>query len=509
MRNREVMRRSGALRLLSLVPAVLVSAVGSVPARAGEIPLAGRTVTLRAGAATPLLGNLTASAVDAALAAPLPDPTPRSSLIVSVARPGGSCRVELLLDPALWRPAGAKPADRGWRYRDRSGAPGSVRSVLLRPGRLVVRTGPLPFSCTPAAPDATAVSVELRAGGTRLCALFDAELRLRGGRLLRGRSSGRAACPDADITLANLNVLHGLFCPDGDNCRRPDRMELLARHVEARGCPDLLTFQEVVDLPGHSSVAEIEDAIEARCPGAYRAVLLPHAGVDEQLVLSRHPVVESELLPLFGVIPIRSVTFVRVDHPAGPVDVFTTHLASGSDAGSSPCGASCPAACVAAGAATVRDCQTVQLADFVAARHDVPGPALVTGDFNAPPGSFPYQHMLARGFVDTTRAAGNPECDPVTGLGCTSGRADEDLSDLESPARGVDIRIDYIFLLPPGPGSVCSAALDPPGDSDGDGIATRLFADEPNPFAPACGPAPLPPCWPSDHVGTEVDLACH
>lgn len=493
---------------ISVLIALCLPALAALAGHAAELPLAGRMATVRADATAPSLAKVTASAVDPALAAPLPDPTAGSALIVSVARPGQSCRVELGLDPSLWRPAGADPASRGWRYRDRSGAPGSVRSILLRPGRVVVRGGLLPFSCSPAAPDATAVSVELRAGGTRLCARFDAELRLRGGRLLRARSAGPAACPDADVTLANLNVLHGLFCPDGANCRRADRVDLLARHVEARGCPDLLTFQEVVDLPGNSSVAEIENAIEAHCPGTYEAVLLRHAGVDEQLVLSRHPVIASELLPLFGLIPIRSVTFVRVDHPAGPVDVFTTHLASGSDAGSSPCGASCPASCVAAGAVTVRDCQTVQLTDFVAARHDVPGPALVTGDFNAPPGSFPYQHMLARGFVDTTLAAGGPECDPATGLGCTSGREDEDLTDLESPARNVDVRIDYTFLLPPGPGSLCTATLDSPADSDGDGIGTRLFADEPNPFAPACGAAPLPICWPSDHVGTELDLAC-
>ena len=37
---------------------------------------------------------------------------------------------------------------------------------------------------------------------------------------------------------------------------------------------------------------------------------------------------------------------------------------------------------------------------------------------------------------------------------------------------------------------------------------TGLFASEPNPFASACGPAPPPICWPSDHAGTALNLSC-
>ncbi|HYR95310.1 MAG TPA: hypothetical protein VEM57_01185 [Candidatus Binatus sp.] len=44
--------------------------------------------------------------------------------------------------------------------------------------------------------------------------------------------------------------------------------------------------------------------------------------------------------------------------------------------------------------------------------------------------------------------------------------------------------------------------------ADGDATATRIFADDPNPFAPACGPLPDPICWPSDHEGAELDLNC-
>jgi endonuclease/exonuclease/phosphatase family metal-dependent hydrolase len=157
----------------------------------------------------------------------------------------------------------------------------------------------------------------------------------------------------------------------------------------------------------------------------------------------------------------------------------------------------------------VRQCQAVQVARLAAAQSAADGrPALVTGDFNEPPGSFVYRQFTERGWPDVYLAAGNPECEPSSGIGCTSGRADEELTQLESPLRNENERIDFIFLVPPGPTSSCAAVLDGPSDADTDGTATRLFADAPNPFAAACGAAPQSICWPSDHEGVEVDVEC-
>jgi hypothetical protein len=245
------------------------------------------------------------------------------------------------------------------------------------------------------------------------------------------------------------------------------------------------------------------------CPFPYE-ILYPGANsVDDELILTRYPVIESELKPLH--LNFRHVLFARIDHPIGPVDVFTTHLASGSDSGPDPCGVTpptpCPAECVSAGAVTNRECQAVQMAMFIEEQHDIPTPGVITGDFNAEPGSFVYDQFIDRGWVDTHLAAGNPECNPITGIGCTSGRSSS-LAELESTTSNVDERIDYTFLIPPGPGSTCAAILDSPLDDDGDGTATRIFADDPNMFAPSCGPLPDPMCWPSDHEGTEMDLNC-
>ena len=52
--------------------------------------------------------------------------------------------------------------------------------------------------------------------------------------------------------------------------------------------------------------------------------------------------------------------------------------------------------------------------------HAYPGMGVVSGDFNAVPGSFELLQLTAAGFTDTYLAAGNPECVPATGVGCTS-----------------------------------------------------------------------------------------
>jgi endonuclease/exonuclease/phosphatase family metal-dependent hydrolase len=308
------------------------------------------------------------------------------------------------------------------------------------------------------------------------------------------------AVPEEDFTLATLNILHGLTCPaESANCRMLDRVALFFQWIVSIGCPDVVTVQEVL---GPAVAGAIAERAASDCPFAYQ-IVTPSLG--QNIILSRHPVVESDEQVLLG--GIRLVVRARIDHPLGLIDVFTTHLAAGIDMGSASCREPCPEECVAAGAVSNRDCQAAQLVLFVERTHDLDTPAVVTGDFNATPETFVYAHLIGRGWIDAYLAAGNPECDGRTGIGCTSGREDENLSDLESPQRNTTRRIDYAFVVPPAqPG--CEPVLDTGDDADGDGVATRLFADEPNPFAPSCGPLPEPICWPSDHGGMQIDLTC-
>ena len=301
--------------------------------------------------------------------------------------------------------------------------------------------------------------------------------------------------PDTDLTVVTLNLLHGLFC-GADNCRLEDRVDLFLAHLEREGCPDVVMLQEIF----LRSAEALEPALEDTCGGSYEWVHPDGTsyGPDDEVVLTRVPVLAAEVHTLHG--GFRHALHVQLDHDLGVVDVWATHLASGSDGGPDPCEDDCPEACVAAGVASNRDCQAVELAALAATGE---GLVVVGGDLNDPPESSTLERFTAIGLLDATAAAGNPECDPATGVGCTSGREDETLEHLEDPALNTDERIDFLLVSPR---SDCE--LDSPDDDDGDGTGTRLFAEEPNPLAEGCGAAPQDICWPSDHVGVALDLDC-
>ena len=350
--------------------------------------------------------------------------------------------------------------------------------------------------------------------------------------------SGPDASPDNAVTLANLNVLHGFDCDsaqlDTGQCRVQERIALLAQHLVAAGCPDLVTLQEVINAaiaPTELAqpVISILDLVRTELPGLaaacgftyellYRPLLaVTLAEIDEELILSRYPILLSGTRTLYGplyneaagvLVFARHVLHARVDHPTGEIDVYTTHLASGADLARSPCGDRfCPPECDSAD--TVRACQAVQLAHYVEATRLPGNLALISGDFNAAPGSTEYRTALDRGWIDTHLAAGQPECDAVSGVACTSGR-ESSIGQIEDPALNVQRRIDYIFAaLPRNEGNCTVAAA---GAATRRGVYTvdsaGLFADRPNPFSADCGPSPAPPCWVSDHSGNRATLAC-
>jgi endonuclease/exonuclease/phosphatase family metal-dependent hydrolase len=307
-----------------------------------------------------------------------------------------------------------------------------------------------------------------------------------------------------DVTVASLNVLHGLFCaPETEDCRVADRQDLLFDWLEDIDCPDVVLLQEIL---GGNIIALLQERAAVRCGGVYQ-VLSPALTLGQNYTLTRHPVLQTGEDVLVG--DIRNLFHVQLDHPTGPIDVFNTHFAAGVDL--RPCDEACPQECLVSGAADTRECQAIQVARLTRERAAPGSLRILGGDFNAEPQSFEYRHIVEENdWVDAYLAADNPECEPVSGVGCTSGRESEDLSDMESPASGVDRRIDFLFLQLPGTESLasCQYALDSKRDDDGDGFATRIFTDDPNPFVDTCGPLPDAICWPSDHEGMQADINC-
>ncbi len=475
-------------------------------ATAADIPVQGRRLHLRGRAESPAAASLRISLQGNGIAPPFGSPSASDALVLGAGAAPGQCHAELSLDPAKWHALGGDGSQAGYFYVDRS-FQGGVLFAAAQPGRIRVRVKGAALPCAPSAvPQREPVRAWLRLGRSRYCAEFGGSVVQNGAGGFR--ASGAPApreCPKPDLTVANLNFLHGATgagCTSTKYCRLADRAELLFQWIAGSGCPDVVGLQEVWDR----SEPLLRAGAAGTCPFPYRIAYARANPIDNQMILSRFLVTSVELRRLFR--GFRTALYARIDHPIGPLDVFVTHLASGSDGAGDPCGAACPGECATAGAATVRECQAVQLALFVAERHTVSTPALVMGDWNAEPESFEYRQFTGRGWIDAYLEAGNPECDPRSGTGCTSGRQDQDLSDLEAPAIRETERIDYIFLVPPAPRSACAARIDPAGDADGDGSETGIFAASPNPFVPQCGAEPDSICWPSDHRGVLLDLDC-
>jgi len=500
-------------RTLSTV--LILAALAPRWAAGADHLLGGKLLRVSAPSGSPDTRGLTFRATpDPQIAAPFGDPTAGASLFVFSSNQAGGCRLDVALPAANWSPLGGDPA-KGWKYVDDTASAGGVKKIVVKPGasggKITVKAKGSTFPCDLPAAQNTPFEVSLRMGADRYCASFGGTIARNEARKFKAKASpAPLACAGGDVRVATINVLHGIFCPGGTNsCRLSDRIALLAQWIRDRNCPDAVALQEVSSgAPGFDVLTQVNAQLVDACPDPYHVAFQQTFAADDSVILSRYAVVSNASFDLYG--PTRYAQHARLDHPLGLLDVFSTHLASGSDGATSPCGTfgACPAACVTAGATNVRDCQAVQLSQFVAAAHDVDPPAFVVGDFNETPGSFVYDQLVtALGATDTFLAAGNAECVPATGIGCTSGRIDDALTDLEATALNVNERIDYVFLVPPSGASTCSGTLDSPADADGDGVGTRLFAAQPNPFA-TCGPLPAPMCWVSDHDGVEADVNC-
>src|SRR5262249_34406152 len=340
---------------------------------ATDRPVAGAQFRLQAAAHDANRRSAAGRLADPAIAPPFPDlGSTGATLVINGGAARGQCYVSADLPAGRWTAIGGDGARRGWRYRDPTGAVQGVRRggvpprAVVRPGAIDLAAGGRAWSCALTAAQRVPLSVVLRAGAVRWCAGFGGKVGANARLRFRARKApAPATCPGTGLTLADLNILHGLSCPAATNlCRFPDRVARFFDAVEAAGCPDAITLQEV----RNPQVPILTAPLPGVCGGAYTPLYNPAHQADDPMVLSRVPAGRPETVPLFG--GSRNVRHVRLDHPLGPLDVFTTHLGSGAGGGDDPCGASCPQECVAAGAATLLDCQAVQLAQLVADRHD-------------------------------------------------------------------------------------------------------------------------------------------
>ena len=262
--------------------------------------------------------------------------------------------------------------------------------------------------------------------------------------------SDRPERRDGPLRVMSLNVLHGF--PRFEHVRR--RMDLVAGEIHRQDA-DIVLLQEVPWTPQLGLGAEYlaqrtgMNHLYLRANGNRRAILFE----EGEAILSRYPLkasISEELEPRAGFFEHRVALGATVVTPWGELPVVVTHLTNGE--------------------AEVNRAQVESLMDFVAASSD--GPALVAGDLNAVPDS-PQVELLAGQWTDadlSARPGGAPTC-------CV-----EDLA--ASPGEALEVRIDYVFLVP-SPGVVVKSS--------------QRVLDEP--FETEYGWQ-----WASDHVGLLVTI---
>jgi endonuclease/exonuclease/phosphatase family metal-dependent hydrolase len=282
------------------------------------------------------------------------------------------------------------------------------------------------------------------------------------------------------VRVVSQNLLHGINCPAASNrCDLSGRVALFMRELDEKGCPDLVGVQEA----NERTVALLRQDDPKVCRGRYRIVWDGDPGLDREVVLTRLPVLGWRRAHLAG--PLRTALWVRVAADVGVVDFVSSHLASGSD--DRPCDrATCPTPCRADERINV--CQAWELVELARQVADHDAVVIVGGDFNATPREPAIAVLSAGGFIDTHLAEGNPECDRANGAQCTSGRADNSLTDLTDPSSRQSERIDYLFV---GGARACRTVK-----------PTGLFNAEPA----KAGAGAL--VFPADHTGVQATLEC-
>lgn len=298
-----------------------------------------------------------------------------------------------------------------------------------------------------------------------------------------------------DVRIVNINLLHGVFCPPATNhCQATDRFALLGRQLEDAGCPEVVGLQEI-DRKLAKIIARARSSL---CDGRYRVVFAgPPRSLDTEQVLTTLAITgKPKIEPFLG--NFRTASRIVLESRLGPLVVVVTHQDGDREGPPPPPCKQCPPPCRQAQAGAYA-CQTITAASLADAAGGAKAIRVLMGDFNVTPASARYQVLVADGWVDSYVAAGNPECDPATGTGCTSGRDDKSVEALKDPNAKESERIDFIFVKAP---NGCTPGFDPADDADGDGLGTGLF----NATPATNGPGGL--VWPSDHTGVSADLSC-
>jgi cysteine-rich repeat protein len=186
--------------------ALLALAAGPAAAHEAQHVISARKLVLKvSGKKRKLLFKATGEGT----IAPTHDPAETETSLMVVATAGNGRTALIELDPTRWKGKGGR---RGYRYKDRKGSRGGVRSIVFRPGKIVVKAGGpnLPWSGDPAI---EAAWVLFRVEEETYCALLPGKMKGR-ATFRAARASAPAACPAT--MCGNGEREEGEECDDGN-----------------------------------------------------------------------------------------------------------------------------------------------------------------------------------------------------------------------------------------------------------------------------------------------------
>jgi cysteine-rich repeat protein len=184
--------------LLSALGAALLLLAPPASAHVAQFPLDGKKIEIRADEGNARKNKLVFQAKKQSNLAILHDPTIPLQEMKLLVRASDGTRSELIELPAeFWKPIGKADDPKGWKYKDKAGTAGGVKSVQLKPGSLTVKGGGDNWTW---GPEGALEDLELWIGLEEewFCTSFGGKIQKNGAGYFKAKAaSAPATCEDA------------------------------------------------------------------------------------------------------------------------------------------------------------------------------------------------------------------------------------------------------------------------------------------------------------------------
>jgi cysteine-rich repeat protein len=180
----------------------------------GGLPLEGKSLSLKSASNPKKNSFLYRSGKQQPPLISSPDPSQAGFAVLVRGSGGADDRSALaVLDNDLWKPIGKGTAPKGWKYKDKTGAHGGIREVVLKNGQLSITGKGENWLFAPDGAD-DAVSVHVQIGNQSYCSTFGGSVQQDSG-VYKARNA--AAPSECAVQMCGNGIQEvGEICDDGN-----------------------------------------------------------------------------------------------------------------------------------------------------------------------------------------------------------------------------------------------------------------------------------------------------